>query len=54
MALSEQPGNFMHLQAHDERLVRLGQLAERYFAQDPNTCLLKLRQLVDRKGKALH
>lgn len=30
---------------HDEQLVRLGELAERYFPQDPNTCLLKLRQL---------
>jgi type I restriction enzyme, R subunit len=47
MALSEQPSNFMHLQAQDEQLVRLGQLAERYFAQDPNTCLLKLRQLAE-------
>jgi len=37
--------NFSHLRAHDEQLVRLGMLAERYFAEDPNTCLLKLRQL---------
>jgi type I restriction enzyme R subunit len=37
--------NFTHLQAHDEQLLRLGMLAERYFADDPNTCLLKLRQL---------
>jgi len=27
--------------------VRLGQLAERYFPEDPNTCLLKLRQLAE-------
>jgi type I restriction enzyme R subunit len=39
--------NFAHLQAHDEQLVRLGMLAERYFAEDPNTCLLKLRQLAE-------
>lgn len=39
--------NFAHLQAHDEQLVRLGLLAERYFADDPNTCLLKLRQLTE-------
>lgn len=39
--------NFGHLQAHDEQLVRLGMLAERYFAEDPNTCLLKLRQLAE-------
>jgi type I restriction enzyme, R subunit len=37
--------NFVYLQDHDEQLVRLGMLAERYFADDPNTCLLKLRQL---------
>jgi len=39
--------NFAHLQAHDEQLVRLGMLAERYFADDPNTALLKLRQLAE-------
>lgn len=37
--------NFGHLKAHDEELVRLGLLAERCFPEDPNTCLLKLRQL---------
>lgn len=36
--------NFAFLQQHDEQLVRLGMLAERYFPDDPNTCLLKLRQ----------
>jgi type I restriction enzyme R subunit len=41
--------NFAHLQAHDEQLVRLGMLAEKYFTDDPNTCILKLRQL----GEAL-
>ncbi|MDD5388918.1 MAG: type I restriction-modification system endonuclease [Gallionellaceae bacterium] len=39
--------NFAHLGAHDEQLVRLGMLAERYFAEDPNTALLKLRQLAE-------
>ena len=39
--------NFTHLKAHDEQLVRLGLLAERYFAEDPNTSLLKLRQLAE-------
>ncbi len=29
--------NFTHLQEHDEQLLRLGMLAERYFADDPNT-----------------
>jgi len=36
--------NFAFLQPHDRQLVRLGSLAERYFADDPNTCLIKLRQ----------
>lgn len=39
--------NFTHLQEHDEQLLRVGMLAERYFADDPNTCLLKLRQLAE-------
>jgi type I restriction enzyme, R subunit len=39
--------NFDHLKAYDEQLVRLGLLAERYFPDDPNTCLLKLRQLAE-------
>jgi len=39
--------NFAHLQSHDEQLLRLGMLAERYFTEDPNTCLLKLRQLAE-------
>jgi type I restriction enzyme, R subunit len=37
--------NFAHLRGYDEQLVRLGSLAERYFPEDPNTALLKLRQL---------
>jgi hypothetical protein len=41
------PSNFGHLRAHDEQLVRLGSLAERYFPDDPNTSLLKLRQLAE-------
>ena len=39
--------NFAQLRAHDEQLLRIGMLAERYFAEDPNTCLLKLRQLAE-------
>ncbi len=39
--------NFAHLHQHDQQLVRLGMLAERYFADDPNTALLKLRQLTE-------
>src|ERR1700761_176929 len=36
--------NFAFLAAHDAQLVRLGALAERYFKDDPATCLIKLRQ----------
>ncbi|HAA57589.1 MAG TPA: type I restriction-modification system endonuclease [Myxococcales bacterium] len=36
--------NFSFLEQHEPLLVRLGSLAERYFADDPNTSLLKLRQ----------
>src|SRR5262245_57075694 len=36
--------NFDFLTPHDPQLVRLGALAERYFRDDPNTCLIKLRQ----------
>lgn len=37
--------NFSVLSQHDEQLLRLGMLAEKYFPDDPNTCLIKLRQL---------
>ena len=37
--------NFDFLAGQDERLARLGALAERYFADDPPTALFKLRQL---------
>jgi len=36
--------NFEFLGKHDVQLVRLGALAERYFKDDPNTSLIKLRQ----------
>jgi type I restriction enzyme, R subunit len=39
--------NFVQLQEHDEQLLRLGLLAERYFSEDPNTCIIKLRQLAE-------
>ena len=39
--------NFAALGEHDEQFLRIGMLAERYFAEDPNTCLLKLRQLAE-------
>lgn len=36
--------NFGFLSQHDPRLLQLAQRAERYFPDDPNTCLIKLRQ----------
>ncbi|MEI7989359.1 MAG: type I restriction-modification system endonuclease [Chloroflexota bacterium] len=41
------PTNFAFLRLYDEQLVRLGMLAEKYFADDPNTCLLKIRQFAE-------
>jgi type I restriction enzyme R subunit len=41
--------NFDFLKHHDELLLRLAQTAERCFASDPNTSLVKMRQL----GEAL-
>ena len=60
MAGSMQQSNFTHLRAHDEQLVRLGLLAERYFAEDPNNCLSKLegrhvlaREQIERLSRAI-
>jgi len=39
--------NFWFLELHDERLARLGRLAERYFQDDPATSIVKLRQLAE-------
>ncbi len=39
--------NFDMLRAYEHQLWRLGALAERYFAEDPNTSLLKQRQFAE-------
>ncbi|MER2559914.1 MAG: type I restriction-modification system endonuclease [Myxococcaceae bacterium] len=39
--------NFGFLQKHDPLLVSLGALAERYFADDPTTTVIKLRQFAE-------
>ncbi len=39
--------NFGFLAKHDVQLARLGALAERYFSEDPNTTLIKLRQFAE-------
>jgi type I restriction enzyme, R subunit len=44
MAEQLKSANFSFLTVHDVQLVRLGALAERYFKEDPVTCLIKLRQ----------
>jgi len=42
-----QQSNFAQLKSYDEQLTRLGMLAERYFPEDPNTAMLKTRQLAE-------
>jgi type I restriction enzyme, R subunit len=44
--------NFAFLKAHDLQLVRLGAQAERYFAEDPNTCLRQLAEELLRVAEA--
>ncbi len=45
--MSRLSSNFVHLAKLELELARLGAAAERYFAEDPNTCLLKLRQFAE-------
>lgn len=45
--------NFDVLRSYEEQLWRLSALAERYFAEDPNTCLLKLRQFSELLAQSL-
>ena len=46
-----QSPNFAFLAAHDPTLVRFAAQAERYFADDPNTTLFKLRQFAEALAK---
>ncbi len=39
-----QSQNFSFMRVHELQFDRLGALAEQYFRNDPNTCLIKLRQ----------
>ena len=43
--------NFGFLSGHDPKLVQLGAFAERYFRDDPPTCLIKVRQLAELVAK---
>ena len=45
--MKSQEGNFEFLKQYDTKLVRFGALAERYFKEDPNTSLIKLRQFAE-------
>ena len=45
--------NFDFLKHHDELLVRLAQTAETCFAPDPNTTLIKMRQLGEELAKTI-
>lgn len=46
-ALQPRSSNFEFLRSHDPLLVALGAQAERYFSEDPTTCLMKLRQFAE-------
>lgn len=46
-------GNFDFLKHHDELLVRLAQTAEACFVPDPNTTLIKMRQLGEELAKTI-
>ena len=48
MAMTIESANFEFLRSQDPQLSRLGAWAERYFSDDPNTCVMKLRQFGER------
>ena len=47
MTVNSPTTNFAFLVEYDEQLVRLGMLAEKYFSDDPNTSLIKIRQYAE-------
>jgi type I restriction enzyme R subunit len=49
--MREETGNFAFLSVHSPQLAKLGQLAERYFADDPPTTRVKLRQFSELVAK---
>lgn len=44
-------GNFDFLEKHSPQLAKLGRLAERYYADDPPTALVKMRQFAEMAAK---
>lgn len=51
--MSQESPNFQFLEVHDAVMMRLAAQAEHYFTDDPNTCLLKLRQFAERLAQHL-
>lgn len=49
--MGESAGNFEFLEPHSPQLAKLGRLAERYYADDPPTALVKLRQFAEITAK---
>lgn len=47
------PVNFDHLKENSQELHRLGTLAERFFAEDANTSLIKSRQFGEHMVKEI-
>jgi len=45
--------NFQFLQNHDPSLLKLAALAERFVFEDPNTALIKIRQLAETLAKSV-
>ncbi len=48
-----QSANFAFLKQHDLALVQIATHAERYFHDDSNTCIIKLRQFAERLAKLI-
>ena len=51
VAMEADTGNFSRLEAHSLQLAKLGRLAERYFAVNPPTALVKLHQFAEITAK---
>lgn len=51
--MAEWVSNFILLESHSPELARLALKAEMYFTNDPNTCLIKIRQVVEALAKQL-
>ena len=51
--MGDKTGNFAFLAAHSPQLTKLGQLAERYFSDDPPAALVKLRQFAEITAKTV-